>query len=254
MKEDLDLSYPGPVKHGGNLISLARRAVRSRVVYGLFAMVAFFTAGVLQAVEVASLDIDGNQYFDARLRLEGEVMVRIIHRDGVLRTSLDKLPEDLRVKLAPKEFSNEEKEEMEGDSGAVEEASAVRETRFDRLKSLYQVSLEDRYKIEKEHVIRNAGKHYKVVVSPELVNTLELRKVIEEFMKKTASERMTIVTIFDDSRAVSMMMRFSELSDEEGYFYDKSFKAMYTKNRATGFHQSVIHPEGLNGERVIIEH
>ncbi len=221
-----------------------------QIIFSILTALSICGATRLEALQIESLEIAGVTYYNANLRMDNESVVRIMHRDGILRTKLDKLPEDLQLKLRPAKIKDVV-EQPEEDEPATPTSKT---SKFDKFKSLHQASAEERYRIIEEHNIPNGGKTYKIIIAPELVNHDGIKSIIDEFIKKTNRERNTFLFIFDDSRAIPMTKRLDDLDAEESSFYGKSFKANYKKNGNTGHHRSAIHPEGLDGETRIIEH
>jgi hypothetical protein len=190
------------------------------------------TLHATQVLKLESLQVGEKTYEKATLTLLSGGVVRVIHADGIARVAVDDLPEEVKKSFAPPEEPK------------VEETQAKVEAPFADPNLIPE---KERYRIVRKHIIPNGGETLWVVIAKELATYKDIQSIIDDIRKGTANQRNTYIFIFDDLRSPEMYTRLDDLTEEENKIYDKSFKAIYKKNGATGFHEATITPDGLNG-------
>lgn len=206
----------------------------------LLAILWFFaTLSIAQSLELEELEIDGRKYKNASLILEGK-SVKVVHDSGVSRIPLEKFPKGVQEALLPVPDPDKKEEPETAPAGKSLDATRVSE--------------QEKFRIIERKAIPNGGEAYQILIAPELATAKGIEDVIQEIRKTTANHRNTSAFIYDHMRALQMSKRLNDLSDKEQQFYDLHFKGVLRKNGNTGFNQSTIWPEGVNGPEIVIKH
>lgn len=109
------------------------------------------------------------------------------------------------------------------------------------------------YKIVWEHAIPNGGFARAVSIDPSHRNMKDLKTLAETIYADTRSDRIAIVTIFDDPTAAAMFPNIATLSEADGAFFDKHEIGQYTRNANSGVHELWGNPDMPNGKGTTIK-
>jgi len=206
-------------------------------------LITIWLAAALHAApefKLDSLQIGQKNYEKVTLTLEREGTVRIVHDAGVSRAAVKDLPDDVQKLLLPPPVEPMVEPISPKVAGPLADPAPI--------------SKEERYRIVEKKRVPAGGERFLVVVAKEFATQKGLELVTDEIRKTTSNQKNTLLFVFDDSRAPSMMARLDDLTEEEDRFYTKSFKATYHKSGVTGFHRASITPDGLEGPDIQIEY